>query len=63
MSLIKGAINNSNVKYIHHIPRLYDILNKLHESYMFSKIDLKISYHHIKMKEGDEETNNFKTKT
>jgi len=29
---------------------------------VFSKIDLKISYHQIKMKEGDDEKNNFKTK-
>ena len=29
---------------------------------MFSKIDLKIGYHQIKMKEGDEKKNNFKMK-
>ena len=61
--MIKGVINNSMVKYKHHIPRLYDILNKLHESCMFSNIDLKIGYHIVKMKEGDEEKNNFTTKT
>jgi hypothetical protein len=63
LPLIKGAINKSMVKYKHHIPRLYDILNKLHESCMFSNIDLKIGYHIVKMKEGDEEKNNFTTKT
>ena len=51
--LIKDAINNNMVKYIHLIPRLDDILNELHGSCMFSKIDLKIGYHQIKMKEGD----------
>jgi hypothetical protein len=30
---------------------------------MFSNIDLKIGYHIVKMKEGDEEKNNFTTKT
>jgi len=56
-------VQSTIVKYKHHIPRLYDILNKLHESCMFSNIDLKIGYHIVKMKEGDEEKNNFTTKT
>ena len=37
-------------------------LMSLHGSCMFSKIDLKICYHKIKMKEGDEGKNNFNTK-
>jgi hypothetical protein len=41
------------VKYKHLILRLDDNLNKLHGSCMLSKIDLKISYHQIKMKKGD----------
>jgi hypothetical protein len=50
------------VKYRHLILRIDDILNELHGSCMFSKIDLKIVYHQIKIKEGDEGKNNFKTK-
>jgi hypothetical protein len=50
------------VKYKHLILRIDDILNELHGSCMFSKIDLKIVYHQIKIKEGDEGKNNFKTK-
>jgi len=58
--LIKNAINNSIVKYRYLILRLDDILNKLHGSYMFSKIYLKIDYHQIKMKKDDKGKDNFK---
>jgi hypothetical protein len=49
-------------KYKHPIFILDDILNELHGSYMFSKVDLKINYYQIKMKEWDEGKNNFKAK-
>jgi len=54
------ALNKKTIKNRYPIPRIDELINELHEDVYFYKIDLRLGYHQIQMRDKDVEKTAFR---
>jgi len=55
-------LNKVTIKNRYPLPRIDDLMDQLVGARMFSKIDLRLGYHHIKVKDEDMQKTAFRTR-
>ena len=55
-------LNSGTIEDKYPIPLISDLIDKLHGSKIFTKLDLRAGYNNVRIKEGDEHKAAFKTK-